>query len=114
MLTMNLAKVDHKCYRLCYLLNKKLKLTTRMGTGTTTDPMEVAGVLGQGTIGASLVSQLNIDNGVNSFFCGSGYEALYGSVCLQPLQTECKRRGNRQSQNGENYGWYLRAPVSLS
>ena len=103
MLTLNQANVDHKCYRLWYLLNKKLVLSIRTGAGTT-DPVEVEGVVGQGTTGASLVSQLNIDTGIDSYFCGSGDEAFYGTVRLQPLlfMDDCLRvaDGVREAQAG--------------
>ena len=55
MLTLNEANMDHKCYRLWYLLNKRLNIIIRTGAGTT-EPVEVEGVVGQGTSGASLVS----------------------------------------------------------
>ena len=75
--------MDHKCYQLWYLLNKRLKISIMTGAGTT-EPVEVEGVVGQGTSGASLVSQLNIENGVNSYFHGSGVKSFYGTVGSSP------------------------------
>ena len=80
MLTLNEAK----CYKLWHLLNKKLKISIRTGAGTT-DPVKVEGVVGHCTTSASLVTQLNIDTGVNSYFHSSRDKAFYGTACLQPI-----------------------------
>ena len=61
-------------------------------------------MVGQGTSGASLVSQLNIDNGIDSYFHGSGDETFYGTVRLQPIlfMDDCMRLadGVRKAQAG--------------
>ena len=45
-----------------------------------TDTAIVGDVIGQGTAGAALVSQLNLDHGMNDYFGGSSDEIYYGSV----------------------------------
>ena len=103
MVSLNEANIDHKCYRLWWKLNKRVEITVRTGAGMT-DPVEVEGVVGQGTSGASLVSQYNADSGINSFFAGSEDESFYGSVRLQPLlfMDDCIRLadGVREAQAG--------------
>ena len=84
MLSLEKAKIDHKCYRLWYKLNKRVVLTARTGVGNT-DPIEVDNVVAQGSSGASLASGLNIDIGVNDYFNDSTDEVFYGRVRLQPL-----------------------------
>ena len=76
--------MNQKFYRLWYELNKRLVLRIRTGAGET-EEVEVGGMVGQGTCGASLVSQHNIDSGVDSYFRGSTSESFYGTVRLQPL-----------------------------
>ena len=84
MLSLNEAKIDHKCYRLWYKLNSKVVFTVQTGVGKT-DPVMVDDVVAQGTSGASLASSLNIDLGVDSYFHDSTDEVFYGRVRLQPL-----------------------------
>ena len=45
-----------------------------------TDTAQVGDVIGQGTAGAALVSQLNLDHGMKSYFSGSKDELYYGAV----------------------------------
>ena len=44
------------------------------------DSSFVGGVIGQGTAGAALVSQLNLDHGLKNYFSGSADEMYYGTV----------------------------------
>ena len=47
---------------------------------------EVVGdCIGQGTAGAALVSQVNLDQGLMDFFQDSKEEVHYGEVRLQPM-----------------------------
>ena len=46
---------------------------------------EVVEVVGKGSGGAALASQLAIDTGVNRYFSDSTDEVLYGNVRMQPL-----------------------------
>ena len=43
----------------------------------------VGDVIGQGTAGAALVSQLNLDLGMKSCFSGSADELYYGNVSIE-------------------------------
>ena len=45
-----------------------------------TDSAFVGDVIGQGTAGAALVSQLNLDFGMKNYFSGSADEMYYGNV----------------------------------
>ena len=42
-------------------------------------------MIGQGTVGGALASQVNIDRGINRYFCGSADEVQYGTIRFQPL-----------------------------
>ena len=103
MVTLSEAQIDQKCYRLWWKLNKRVVLQVRTGAGTT-DPVEVEGLLSQGSTGAGLVSQFNIDRGIDSYFSNSCDEVFYGTVRLQPLlfMDDCLRLadGVRQAQAG--------------
>ena len=94
-LSLSEASVNQKCYCLWYELNKRLVLRIRTGA-CETEEVEVGGVVGQDTCGASLVSQHNIDSGVDSFFRGSTNESFYGTVRLKPLLfvDDCLRVGD--------------------
>lgn len=50
-----------------------------------TDTAEVGDCIGQGTSGGALVSQVNLDNGLQSYFKYSMDEFYYGRVRIQPL-----------------------------
>ena len=45
-----------------------------------TESVDVGDVIGQGTAGAALVSQLNLDFGLHRYFAGSADEVYYGGV----------------------------------
>ena len=49
-------------------------------TAGMTDSAVVGDVIGQGTAGAALVSQLNLDHGLHTYFGGSKDEIYYGGV----------------------------------
>ena len=46
---------------------------------------EAGPLIGQGGVGASLASQLNLDIGINNYFVDSQDEVFYGEVRMQPL-----------------------------
>ena len=46
---------------------------------------DVGEIIGQGSGGAALVSQINLDKGIDEMFCGSSDEMMYGSVRIQPV-----------------------------
>ena len=79
------ANVDARIYRNWYRLNRRCVFSVLTGTGVSEEEEEVEEVVGQGCSGASLLSQLKVDLGLNSYFEGSGDEDYYGAVRLQPL-----------------------------
>ena len=82
--TLNEIGVNRKAYRTWFLLNQKTRISIKTGVGMTKE-CDVGEVVGQGTIGGALVSQLNVDRGVGDYFDGSRDETTYGSVRLQPM-----------------------------
>jgi hypothetical protein len=76
--------VDQSALRLWWLLNRSCSIAIQTGTGMS-ERGEAGGVLGQGSAGAGLVSQLLLDQGVDSYFKGSRDELQYGEVRIQPL-----------------------------
>ena len=82
--TLHRIGVNKKAYRTWFLLNQKTRISVKTGVGMT-EECDVGEVVGQGTMGGALVSQLNVDRGVGDYFEGSKDEATYGSIRLQPL-----------------------------
>ena len=78
------ALVDAKIYRNWYRLNQRCQISVVTGSGLSEEG-EAGEVVGQGAGGASLVSQLKVDSGLNYYFSSSGDEECYGGVRLQPL-----------------------------
>ena len=60
----------------------RVKVKTAVGTS---EIAEVGDCIGQGTSGGALVSQVNLDHGLQSYFSGSTDELCYGSIRVQPL-----------------------------
>ena len=77
------AGVDSKAYRTYFLLNKNASIQIRTGCGVTHET-DVGEIIGQGSPGGALVSQLNLDMGMNEHFEGSSDEVKYGGVKIQP------------------------------
>ena len=59
--------VDKKALRLWFKLNEQTEIKVKTSSGLT-DTAMVVNVIGQGTAGAALVSQLNLDHGLHSYF----------------------------------------------
>ena len=78
------AKVDARIYRNWYRLNQRCLVSVVTGSGITEEG-EAGEVVGQGSGAASLVSQLKVDCGLDSYFSSSKDEECYGGVRLQPL-----------------------------
>lgn len=78
------AKVDARIYRNWYRLNQRCLVSVVTGSGITEEG-EAGEVVGQGSGAASLVSQLKVDCGLDSYFSSSEDEECYGGVRLQPL-----------------------------
>ena len=76
---------DLKAVRLWFKLNDDTKIRVKSGS-TMSDVGEVGPVVGQGAIGAALVSQAVLDDGVSEHFPpGGDLQLQYGSVPLAPL-----------------------------
>ena len=77
------AGVPMKAYRTWFKLNARTLISVRTPTGTT-QSVEVGELCAQGSGGAALASQLDIDLGLKSHFAGSSDEVEYGRVRGQP------------------------------
>ena len=82
--TLHDVDIDEKVYRAWYLMSRNTRISVKTGTGMTAKA-DVGEVIGQGTVGGALASQVNIDRGINRYFCGSVDEIHYGSIRFQPL-----------------------------
>ena len=82
--TLDEIELNRKAYRTWFLLNQKTRISIKTSVGMTGEH-DVGEVVGQGTIGGALVSQLNVDKGLEEYFAGSSDEATYGSLRLQPV-----------------------------
>ena len=82
--TLHEIRIDDKVYRTWYMMNKRTRITVKTGSGLT-DEADVGEVVGQGTVGGALTSQVNIDQGVSRYFSLSKDEVNYGTIRLQPL-----------------------------
>ena len=79
------AKIPRKAYRVWYLMNSQTSVSVKTPAGQT-EFREAGELCGQGSAGAALASQLDIDLGVNSYFKSSRDEIKYGSVRTQPQE----------------------------
>ena len=71
--------VNSDAIRLWCKLNQNTQIRIKTSAGMT-ESVEVGDVIGQGTAGAALVSQLNLDYGLHRYFAGSADEVYYGGV----------------------------------
>ena len=77
--------IPKKAYRVLFLMNSKTSVSVKTPAGQT-EYREAGELCGQGSAGAALASQLDIDLGVNSYFKSSRDEIKYGSVRVQPQE----------------------------
>jgi hypothetical protein len=84
LLTLNEMKVNKKCVRVWGKLNQNTKVRVRCGGGYS-QWQEVGDTLGQGSGGAALASQANLDRGITTIFKGSSDLVVYGTVPISPL-----------------------------
>ena len=82
--TLHQIGVHPKVYRAWFNLNKGTNIRVNTAVGMS-DRADVGEVIGQGSAGGALASQVNIDKGLESYFKGSVDEMNYGRVRLQPL-----------------------------
>ena len=76
--------VNKKAARVWFRLNQGTEIAVKTATGVT-DTAVVGDCIGQGTAGAALVSQANLDCGLMEYFANSEDEISYGEVRLQPM-----------------------------
>ena len=103
--TLHDININPRVYRSWYLMSQNTRISVKTGVGLT-DEADVGEVIGQGTVGGALTSQVNIDRGVDRYFKGSVDEMSYGTVRLQPMifQDDIARlaSGVRTAQAGNN------------
>ena len=69
--------VSRKAAKCWYKLNQNTRSKVNTACGMTATA-EAGDLVGQGTAGAGLVSQLNLDRGMQNYFSSSGDEIYYG------------------------------------
>ena len=77
------AEIPMKAYRVWFKLNSKTVIQVATPSGLS-EKGEAGELCGQGSGGAALASQLDIDLGIKDYFVNSKDEASYGSVRIQP------------------------------
>ena len=84
MQTLHEIGVNKKASRVWFKLNEATEIAVKTATGVS-DTTVVGDCIGQGTAGAALVSQVNLDHGLRGYFQDSKEEIYYGGVRMQPL-----------------------------
>ena len=82
--TLHRIGVNNKAARVWFKLNEGTEIAVKTATGVS-DSAVVGDCIGQGTAGAALVSQANLDQGLMDYFKDSEDELHHGGVRLQPL-----------------------------
>ena len=82
MQTLRKIGVNQKAAGVWFKMNEATEIAVNTATGVTET---VRDCIGQGTEGAALVSQVNLDLGLMEYFEDSNDEISYGGVRLQPL-----------------------------
>ena len=80
--TLNTIGVNKKAARVWFKLNEATEIQVKCSGGMS-DSAAVGDCIGQGTAGASLVSALNLDHGMQTYFSNSKDEMMYGGVRLE-------------------------------
>ena len=71
------AGVSRKAAKCWFKLNENTQICVNTAVGMTAEA-EAGDLVGQGTAGAGMVSQLNLDTGLQQFFSGLEEELYYG------------------------------------
>ena len=77
------AEIPMKTYRMWYKMNSRTVIRVATPSGLT-EAGEAGELCAQGSKGAALASQLDVDLGIKCYFENSTDEAHYGSVRIQP------------------------------
>ena len=84
MQTLSDIGVNKKAARVWFKLNEGTEISVKTAAGMS-DIAQVGDCIGQGTAGAALVSQVNLDQGLHQYFGDGGENLDYGKVQVQPL-----------------------------
>jgi hypothetical protein len=82
--TLHQVGVHPKLYRSWFNLNKQTSIKVNTAVGLS-ESAQAGELIGQGSAGGAIASQINIDKGLDAYFKGSSDEICYGSIRLQPL-----------------------------
>ena len=95
------ANIDNKSYRLWYKLNENTKISVKTSVGES-DSATVANTIGQGSVGAALVSSLNIGTSIEETF-KDNHTAYIGTLGLNNLifQDDISKLNNNIGQARE-------------
>ena len=74
--------VSRKAAKCWFKLNENTEIRVSTAAGMT-ESAEAGDLVGQGTAGAGLASQLNLDTGLQQYFGGSGDEMYYGGIRIK-------------------------------
>ena len=67
-----------------FKLNEGTEISVKTAGGMS-ETAQVGDCIGQGTAGAALVSQVNLDKGLEQYFGDGGEDLQYGNVIIRPL-----------------------------
>ena len=67
-----------------FKLNEGTEISVKTAAGIS-ETAHVGDCIGQGTAGAALVSQVNLDQGLHQYFGDGGEDLEYGEVSVEPL-----------------------------
>ena len=84
MQTLNDIGVNKKAARVWFKLNQGTEISVKTAAGIS-ETAHVGDCIGQGTAGAALVSQVNLDQGLHQHFGDGGEDLEYGEVSVEPL-----------------------------
>ena len=82
--TLHEIGVNKKAAKVWFMLNEGTEIAVKTAGGVSTTAY-VGDCIGQGTAGGALVSQANLDRGLEEYFGDSKEEIHYGTVKIQPL-----------------------------
>ena len=95
MQTLNDIGVNKKAARVWFKLNEGTEIAVKTAAGMS-NTVKVGDCIGQGTAGAALVSQVNLDQGLRQYFGDGGEDLEYGDVQISPLAYQDDiMKGNR-------------------
>ena len=88
------AGVSKKAAKCWFKLNENTEIRVNTAAGMTA-AAEAGDLVGQGTAGAGLVSQLSLDTGLQQYFSGSGDELYYGGLRIEYTAYREAQRGGQ-------------------